>query len=295
MQPLNKKIRGLLQENYPLAKLTSWRIGGPAQYFYQPADLSDLATFLATWKNEPIFFLGAGTNVLIRDPGIHGLVIHTRDKLDEIETIDDTTFRAEAGVSLQKFLHACVELGMVEATFLSGIPGTIGGALAMNAGAYGNSIWQYVTAVETINRHGEIKLRLPGEFNISYRQVSGFANEWFVAAHLSFTRNDPEVAKQKMMELLAKRRATQPLSEPNAGSVFRNPEGDYAARLIEACGLKGCRLGDAEVSRKHANFIVNKGQAKAKDIENLLQFVADKVFAQHDIMLLPEIHFLGDP
>lgn len=296
---MNNKIvpanaRGIFYFDHSLASYTSWRIGGAAQYFYQPADLEDLAVFLQNWQGKSVIFLGAGSNVLIRDGGINGLVIHLRDRLNILEQVEEDVLRVEAGVLLAKLVQKCADLGMINAMFLAGIPGALGGALAMNAGAYGDSVWEHVGAVETIDKHGKIHIRKRDEFKIGYRQVIGLKkNEWFVAGHLKFPLLDKEEAKEKMLAYITKRRATQPLDEPNCGSVFRNPKNDFAARLIEVSGLKGARIGDAEVSEKHANFIVNKGHAKAFEVEALIDLIKERVLLLHGIDLVPEVRILG--
>jgi len=288
-------MKGLIQHNHPLAEYTSWKIGGPAEYFYRPTDLEDLVELLQTWNKDPITVLGAATNVLIRDGGIKGLVIYLRNRLNSWQILDDFNLRVEAGVNLSHLVKLCTDLGMVNAAFMAGIPGTIGGALKMNAGAYGDSIWNHVSTVETINRQGEIKLRPASEFKMGYREVNGLnKNEWFIAANLSFVRGKIEDAKQQVNTYLQKREASQPLNLPSCGSVFRNPTGDYAARLIEANGLKGKRMGDAQISEKHANFIVNCNAAKAIDIENLIHEVITTIQKSHGIELIPEVHILGE-
>lgn len=292
-------MRGIFKKNYSLAKFTSWKIGGVAEYFYQPKNLADLAEFLRDWQKEPITVLGAGSNVLIRDGGILGLTIYLRDALCNSNNFkiegDNTAYRVGAGEMLQNFVHVLSEDDMAKAMFLAGIPGTVGGALAMNAGAYGDFIWNYVVAVETIDRKGLVRTRKPTEFKVSYRNVSGLIEnqEWFSAATFRFTCDTKENARQLMLNILQKRRNAQPLDEPSCGSVFRNPEGDYAARLIEASNLKGKRFGDAEISMKHANFIVNKGNATAKDVEALMDFIQKTVLQEHGVKLIPEVKILG--
>jgi UDP-N-acetylmuramate dehydrogenase len=287
-------MKNTLKQNHPLATYTSWKIGGPAEYFYEPENLEDLKKFLHTWKKEPITILGAASNVLIRDGGIKELVVYLRNHLNEINQLDDFTLRVEAGVGLAHLVQQCMHFGMADAAFMAGIPGTVGGALAMNAGAYGDCIWNHVAAVETINRSGEIKLRSAKEFVASYREVIGLAtNEWFVAAQLFFTRGDIQSTKEQISEYLQKRKNSQPLDLPSCGSVFRNPPGDYAARLIESCGLKGKQIGGAKISEKHANFIVNCGDAKASDVEALMQEIVTTVKKTHGIDLISEVHILG--
>ncbi|CAL7960750.1 UDP-N-acetylenolpyruvoylglucosamine reductase [Gammaproteobacteria bacterium] len=289
------KLRGNLRQNHLLAEYTSWKIGGAAEYFYEPADLEDLNFLLQSWKQRPITILGAATNVLVRDRGIKGLVVYLRNCLNGLSELDDFTLRAEAGVGLARLLQKCLDSSMCNAVFMAGIPGTVGGALAMNAGANGDCIWNHVTCVETINRFGEIKLRQAKEFIANYRQVIGLAaEEWFVAAQLVFTRDNTQEMQLQVSECLQKRRNSQPLDLPNCGSVFRNPQGDYAARLIETSGLKGKQIGGAKISEKHANFIVNCGMASAVDVEALIQEIMLTVKLEHGVDLVPEVHILGE-
>jgi UDP-N-acetylmuramate dehydrogenase len=288
------KLKGTLQQNHPLAEYTSWKIGGPAEYFYQPADLKDLAQLLQIWEKEPVTILGAATNILIRDNGIKGLVIYLRNNLNNLQFLDDFNLRVEAGVSLMHLVKKCADADMTDMAFMTGIPGTVGGALKMNAGAYGDWIWNHVTAVETINRHGKIKTRSADEFKASYREIEGLApDEWFAAANLVFTKGNLHEATKQIQTYLQKRAKSQPLDLPSCGSVFRNPEGDYAARLIEKCGLKGKQIGGAQISEKHANFIVNRGNATAVDVETLMQEVMTTVEKSTGIKLIPEVHILG--
>jgi len=291
-------LRGVWRENHVLKPYTSWRVGGAARYFYQPADLEDLQKFLQELPKElPIFWLGAGTNVLIRDSGVDGLVICINkclDKLQPATNVSSGAIMAEAGVSCARLVQLGINLGMLDMSFLAGIPGTIGGALAMNAGAYGNNIWQHVLSVTLIKRSGELIKRQASEFNVGYRQVSGLAkDEWFVSSCLQFTASDVQLTKDRVHELLLKRRTSQPLDTFNCGSVFRNPPGDYAARLIESCSLKGKCFGGAKVSEKHANFIINDGTATSQDIELLIEYVEDSVYKQCGIKLEKEVRVFG--
>lgn len=291
----SKTIRGILSQNEALARHTSWHVGGIARQVFRPADLSDLQLFLSTLPSEePLIWLGLGSNVLIRDGGVNGTVIMTQGHLNQLEQLPDQTMRAEAGITCAKMAKFCAKLGFTEAAFFAGVPGTMGGALRMNAGAFGGETWRYVKKVETIDRKGQIHVRLPEEFQVGYRTVKHPADEWFVAGHFLFPAGDVEVAHQAIRELLAKRGASQPIGEFNCGSVFRNPEGGYAARLIEACGLKGFHVGDARVSEKHANFIINSGKATAAEIEKLIQLVQQKVLEQHGVQLQTEVHIIGE-
>ncbi len=287
-------LRGELLANEPLARHTSWRAGGPARTFYTPADLDDLANFLAGLPaGEPLLWIGLGSNLLVRDGGFPGTVIATFGGMSDLRMLDARTLRAEAGVSCAKVARLMTKHGLTGGEFLAGIPGSIGGALAMNAGAWGGETWQHVVAVETIDRRGERRLRTPADYTIGYRHVAGPADEWFVAGHLRFEQGDSAAAQARIKELLERRSATQPTNQPSCGSVFRNPPGDHAARLIEACGLKGQCIGQACVSEKHANFIINTGGARAADIEALIERVRETVERVHGVRLIPEVRIAG--
>ena len=295
MAALEQTLRGTLKLNEPMARHTSWRVGGPAERYYEPADVDDLAEFLAQQpETESLMWLGLGSNLLVRDGGIRGTVIITSGLLGEIELLDEGLVRAEAGVACAKVARFCARQHLVGAEFLAGIPGTMGGALAMNAGAFGGETWQHVAAVETIDRQGQRHLRRPQEFIVAYRRVTGVEGEWFVAAHLRLQGGNSEAATVRIKELLERRGATQPIGQPSCGSVFRNPDGDHAARLIEASGLKGACIGGACVSEKHANFIINTGSATAADIEALIEKVAAEVERQHGVQLIREVHIVGE-
>lgn len=288
-------LRGVLKRNEPMSRHTSWRVGGPADRFYEPADVADLAAFLKSLPpNEAFHWIGLGSNLLVRDGGVRGTVIMLSGKLNELARMGDTTVRAEAGVASAKLARFSVQQGLRGAEFLAGVPGTVGGALAMNAGAFGGETWNIVTAVETMDRHGVVRTRLPGDYRIGYRTVIGPAGEWFIAGHFGLSRGNGEEGQALIKTLLAKRGASQPTQLPNAGSVFRNPPGDFSARLIEASGLKGTCIGGACVSELHANFIVNTGQASARDIEALIALVRDKVLAAQGVHLEAEVRIIGD-
>ncbi|HEY0721938.1 MAG TPA: UDP-N-acetylmuramate dehydrogenase [Gammaproteobacteria bacterium] len=288
-------LRGLLLEQEPMAKHTTWRVGGPADHYYTPADVEDLAQFLAALPDdEPIMWVGLGSNLLVRDGGIRGTVIATHGVLNTIERLEGDRIRAGCGAPCAIVARFCTREGLAGAEFLSGIPGSFGGALAMNAGCFGGETWKIVEEVETIDRHGVRRVRTPDEFEIGYRHVQGTAGEWFVSAVLQLQPGDTEALAAQTRELLEKRNRTQPTQQPNAGSVFRNPPGDYAARLIEATGLKGFCIGGACVSEKHANFIVNLGKASAADIETLIEKVAESVERNHGVRLMHEVHIVGE-
>lgn len=291
-----KNLQGQLIYDHSLARYTSWRVGGNAERFYRPADLADLQNFLAQLPgSEPITWLGLGSNVLIRDGGIAGTVILTLNSLKEINLLDKKIVRAEAGVTCAKLAKFCVKEGFEDGAFFAGIPGTVGGALAMNAGAFGGETWRHIVAVETVDRHGQLLTRLPKDFSVQYREVDGLNDQYFIAGHFHFQVGDAQRAKENISQLLKKRSNSQPIGKYSCGSVFRNPPNNHAARLIELTGLKGTSIGDAEVSRKHANFILNNGNATAADIEQLINFVAEQVNKKQGIKLIREVHIIGEP
>jgi UDP-N-acetylmuramate dehydrogenase len=288
-------LHGVLKRREPMSRHTSWRVGGPADRFYEPADIDDLAIFLQTLPaNEPLHWVGLGSNLLVRDGGVRGTVIMLSGKLNGLARLGETVIRAEAGVASAKLARFSVSQNLRGAEFLAGVPGTVGGALAMNAGAFGGETWNIVTAVETLDRRGKRRTRLASEYRVGYRSVEGPKDEWFVAGHFTLTPGNGEEGQALIKSLLAKRGATQPTQWPNAGSVFRNPPGDHSARLIETAGLKGWRVGGAQVSELHANFIVNTGTATSADIEALIAQVRDVVEKQHGIRLEPEVRVIGE-
>jgi len=287
--------RGELRYDEPMALHNSWRAGGPARCFFKPADVTELCEFLQQLDpQEPLLWVGLGSNLLVRDGGFPGTVIFTLGTLNELEWLDATTLRAGAGVTCSKVARESARQGLAGLEFLAGIPGTMGGALAMNAGAFGGETWNRVVVVETVDRAGCLHTRKPDEYQVSYRTVEGVADEWFVAARLRLETGDSALAKQQIRKLLAQRGESQPVQQNSCGSVFRNPPGDHAARLIEATGLKGKTLGGAQVSRKHANFIINTGTATAADIETLLNQVQSCVEQEHGVRLEPEVRIVGE-
>jgi len=291
------RLRGVHRQDEPMAKHVSWRAGGPARLFYQPADVDDLCEFLRTLEGAmPILFVGLGSNLLVRDGGFKGAVVFTHHALTGIESVGPLRFSAGAGVPAPHLARFVAKHGGAGAEWMAGVPGTIGGALAMNAGCYGGETWNHVTSVNTVDRLGNLHERTPAQYEVGYRHLRDKANreEWFVGATFQFEPGEEKAAMARMRELLAKRVATQPLSQPNAGSVFRNPEGDHAARLIESCGLKGYTVGGAQVSPKHANFIVNVGNAKAADIEAVIDHVQATVAAKSGVALVREVRIVGE-
>lgn len=290
-----RRLRGELSQNVPMARLTSWRVGGPAARLYRPADVDDLALFLSMLPaDEPLTWIGLGSNLLVRDGGVRGTVIALHGMLDELAVIAPGVIRAGAGVPCAKVARFAAKNDLVGGEFLAGIPGTMGGALAMNAGAFGGETWEKVARVETLDRSGHRHMRMADEYRIGYRSVKGPADEWFVACELVLTRGDGEASLARIRELLNRRGETQPTGLPSCGSVFRNPPSDHAGRLIEACGLKGHCIGGACVSEKHANFIINTGDATARDIEVLIAHVQATVAREHGIELIAEVRVIGE-
>lgn len=288
-----------ISRDEPLAKHSSWRTGGCAEYFAEPRSQAELINLIKEFGDKKITWLGLGSNVLIRDGGIKGLVISTVRGLGAITWLDETNMRAECGVPCAKVAKEAAREGCTDAEFFAGIPGTIGGALAMNAGAFGGETWDLVTSAEVVNRHGELTKIEPGDYVTGYRHVGLPADHWFVSADFSFRRigelNDSDLLGQaKIKSLLAERARTQPTGVASCGSVFKNPPGDHAGRLIEAAGMKGFRLADCAVSDKHANFIVNDDSASASQIEALIKRVQAAVLEQFGVLLEPEVRIIGE-
>lgn len=287
-------LQGKLKTNEPLSRHTSWRVGGIAQRFYQPKDKYDLAAFLQQLPvSESLLWLGLGSNLLIRDGGFPGTVISMAGTLQSFEIVEQS-ITAEVGVYCSRIARQAAKHGLSGAAFLAGIPGTFGGALAMNAGAHGAETWQWVTDVTTVTRQGKLVQRPASDFVVNYRHVELPENEWFVSATLRLNKGDAAAETTLLKQLLKKRNDSQPINQPCAGSVFRNPQGDFAGRLIEQCGLKGTRIGGASVSLKHANFIVNDGTASAADIEALIVLIQQRVEAETGVRLTPEVHIVGE-
>lgn len=277
-----------------MSRHTSWHVGGPADIYFEPRDVEDLAAYLRTVPpGTALHWIGLGSNVLIRDGGLRGVVIATQGALAKLELEAPGRVYAEAGVPCARLAKQCVKWGLGPAEFFAGIPGTLGGALAMNAGAFGGETWRHVIEVHTIDRRGEQRWRAAGEYEIGYRKAVAPAEEWYLAARLAFELK-PEAHADEIRALLARRKETQPIGEWSCGSTFTNPPGDHAARLIETAGLKGHRIGGARVSLKHANFLINEGEATAADIEQLLLHVQATVERVHGVKLEPEVRIIGE-
>jgi len=307
-------LRGELRRDEPMSRHVSWRAGGTVDRAYFPADVDDVRAFLRSLpRAEPVHFVGLGSNLLVRDGGLRGTVVFTHPVLRDVALVSsggpEGEISAQAGVASPKVARFAALHDLVGGEFLAGIPGTMGGALAMNAGCYGGEMWEIVRRVTTVDRTGVLHERMPSDYRIGYRTVlrrTGIANkspvpgvspdaeEWFVSVVIALRRGDGSDSRQRVKALLAKRIASQPLGEPNAGSVFRNPEGTHAARLIEDCGLKGRVIGGARISPKHANFIVNTGAARAGDIEALIELAQRSVLEKFGIELEREVRIVGE-
>ena len=285
----------------PMAAHTSWRAGGPADMFFLPRDIEDLSAFLRVLPvTVPVYWVGLGSNLLVRDGGIRGAVVATAGAFTRLERRSQTRVYCQASVPCARIARACAGWGLAQADFFGGIPGTLGGALAMNAGAFGDETWRHVHTVETIDRRGNRRTRQTQEYDIGYRHVGSPAStrsnetaEWFLAAELEFEPQNGDT-RGSVRSLTEKRKQTQPLGQWSCGSVFKNPPGDHAARLIEAAGLKGYRVGDAVVSEKHANFIINEGHATATELEQVIRHVQRTVQSVHGVTLDPEVRIIGE-
>lgn len=288
-------LRGRYCEHEPLARHSTWRCGGAAERYFEPADRADLADFLARCpSDEPLLWLGLGSNLLVRDGGVRGTVIATTPGLTRLRWEDPTALYAECGVACAHLARAGAQADRAGLEFMAGIPGTLGGALRMNAGALGAETWTYVAAVETIDRTGAIRRYAADAFTPRYRGVGMPEPGWFLAALLALPATAAGQGASRIRQVLAQRAASQPTGKATCGSVFKNPPGDYAGRLIEQCGLKGLRIGGCHVSTVHANFIVNDARARASDIEALIARVRGEVVAQTGIVLESEVEIIGD-
>ena len=292
-----KKITALLPNlelrlNEPMAKHTSFRIGGGAEVMAFPKQPEELAELLkvSALLDCKCAILGAGTNVLAPDAGLSGLVICLKDCLDGMQKLSDTRIRVMSGVTMSRAAVFAANLGMSGLEFAHGIPGSIGGGVYMNAGAYGGEICQVCHRVQVMDRQGNTRWLSREEMAFSYRHsVLEETGDIVICAEFTLTPAEPEAIKARMKELIGKRSASQPLDLPSAGSAFKRPVGGYAAALIDAAGLKGFRVGNAAISEKHAGFAVNLGGATANDVKALLKTVSDRVFEQSGIRLEPEI------
>ena len=291
--PREHAFRGRLSYDEPMHRHTHWRVGGPARMFFVPADRADLADFLRSLEPAlPVHFVGLGSNLLVRDQGIDGAVICLGRAFRGLRQADSGAVEAGAATPCTALARSCTSWGVGPAEFFAGIPGTVGGALAMNAGAFGGETWDNVQAVETMDRQGVEHARGRDQYRPGYRRLGGPSGECFLLARFCFESTPKE---GRLRSLMAERRRRQPLNMPSCGSVFRNPPDGFAGELIERSGLKGMREGAAEVSPKHANFIVNHGGATAADIERLIRGVQAGVREATGVSLQPEVRILGEP
>ena len=281
-----------LRFNEPMAKHTSFRIGGGAEVMAFPKTGEELAAVLnaSALLDCKTAILGAGTNVLAPDEGLPGLTVCLKDCLDGMERIDDTRIRVMAGVTMSRAAVYAANLGLAGLEFAHGIPGTVGGGVYMNAGAYGGEIRQVCDRVEVMDRSGNIRVLSNEEMEFSYRHsVLEETGDIVLSADFVLSPDEPDAIRARMKELIGKRSASQPLDLPSAGSAFKRPVGGYAAALIDQAGLKGYQVGGAAISTKHVGFAVNLGGATAKDVKELLLQVSDKVFENSGIRIEPEI------
>lgn len=289
-------LRGEWRRNFPMSRLSAWRVGGPADELFLPADLDDMRVFYETdSRAQTAFIVGHGSNLLVRDGGIGGVVVRVAPGLSALRIEEDGGIYAEAGAGCPKLARLAAAAGFTEAAFLAGVPGTVGGAAAMNAGCEGGEIWNYVEEA-TVLEDGGLRIRPRADFCAGYRSLKmkdGTEAPFFAAVRLRFPSDSPSAARARVREMLRRRARTQPVGSANCGSVFRNPPGGFAAKLIDECGLKGARVGGATVSEKHANFIINDRRASSADIENLIDFVREKVRAQTGVLLSPEVRIAG--
>jgi UDP-N-acetylmuramate dehydrogenase len=291
------EFNGRVRYDEPMSAHTSWHAGGPADVFFSPRDADDLAAFLHLLPPDvKLYWVGLGSNLLVREGGMRGVVIATPGAFTRIERRSQTRIYCEASVPCARIARLCVNWGLGQGEFFSGIPGTLGGALAMNAGAFGDETWRHVISVQTIDRRCQRRVRHGKDFAVGYRRIewpADAAEEWFLSAELQFEALASEQS-HSVQSLLQRRRETQPTGVWSCGSVFQNPPGDHAARLIEAAGLKGYRIGDAAVSDKHANFILNLGKARASELEQLIRHVQQTVQRTHGVLLEPEVRIIGE-
>ena len=290
---------GRVQENVPLGRLTTFQAGGPAKRFVTPESLAELTAVLRYLeeRNEPYFVLGRGSNLLVSDKGYDGTVVYTRKCLNRIQrTPDGLGLEAECGVLLQDLAAKALSFGLTGLEFAHGIPGTVGGAVLMNAGAYGPEIKDVLRSARVLFPGGEIREMSPKDLGLSYRYSVLMEKKGTVlSAVFALNPGDPQEIRAKMSELMQKRKEKQPLEYASAGSTFKRPEGHYAGGLIEEAGLKGTlHVGDAWVSEKHAGFVVNKGHASASEIREVILKAQDAVFRHSGILLEPEVRFLGE-
>lgn len=295
-QTIKKQLtEGTLLERELMSKHTSFKIGGPADFFVQPATVDELWQVLKTARDEqvPFFVMGNGSNLLVSDEGFRGMILHTGGNLKDISVEGDVIY-AQAGALLSNVAKTAWEHGLTGMEFAAGIPGSLGGAVCMNAGAYGGEMKDILLDAEVLTRDGELRVLSVEELKLSYRHSVIFEEDYVVlAAHIRLTRGDQTEIKGKMNELARARKEKQPLEYPSAGSTFKRPEGYFAGKLIQDAGLKGYTVGGAQVSEKHSGFVINRGGATAEEVRFLIKQVQKKVFEQFGVKLEPEVRMLG--
>jgi UDP-N-acetylmuramate dehydrogenase len=285
-------FRGHVAQNEPLAKYTSMKVGGPADYYVEPADKADVVQLVQYLRQQaiPYLILGRGSNLLVSDEGFRGVVINVEEGLSKVELHGDVVL-AEAGAKMSKFVEFCIQHEFAGVEMLAGIPGTVGGAIVMNAGAHGGEISDYLIEVEVL-RNDQVQRVKKEDARFAYR-TSAFTQDVVLSATFQLPKSNKEELIKRRSEFLRKRNLTQPTNLPNTGSMFKNPRGNYAAKLIEQAGLKGKRVGDAQISKKHANFIVNLGNARAADIMTLIDLAQRTVYQNTGIRLELEVKLVG--
>ena len=295
-EPALIAVRGVVRFDEPLSRHTSWRVGGPADRYFEPADRDDLIAFVRRLPaDEPVLWLGLGSNLLVRDGGFRGTVIALHGALDALRIESPETLYAEAGLHCARLAKFAERQQLAGLGYMAGIPGTVGGALAMNAGAWGGETWPTVAEVDVLLRDGSTVWLKPSAFATSYRTVVPPADVLgYLAARFKVSADVDGRHAAATRASLAQRKATQPVGKPSAGSTFRNPPGDHAARLIESCGLKNHRIGGAQVSQQHANFILTEDGATAADVETLIEHVRNVVKQKTGVDLHPEVKMVGE-
>lgn len=294
LQKLMGKEKVLVQE--PLSGHTTFRIGGPADYFVMPSDEKELAAVIELCRQEeiPWFVLGNGSNLLVGDRGYRGVVIQLYKNFDQV-VIEGTTVKARAGAMLIRVAREAGKAGLTGLEFASGIPGTIGGAMVMNAGAYGGEMKDVVSEVTVLTPEGEVKTLTGEEMDFRYRTSVVESKKYIVLeAVMELKKGDPVQIQEQMQEFLARRKEKQPVEYPSAGSTFKRPQGYFAGKLIMDAGLRGYRVGGAQISEKHCGFVINTGGATAAEVQQLIRDVSEKVKEQFGVELEPEIKRIGE-
>lgn len=294
LDDIRKSFRGRIALNEPMARYTTFRIGGPADIYLEPVDKEDALALITYLRREsvPYVLMGNGSNILVSDQGIRGAVVNLEVGFNYVWSEDDGKIVAGAGIKLAKFVDFCISNGYAGAEMLAGIPGTLGGAVIMNAGAYGGEISDHMLAVELI-RGDKLMTIAKENAGFAYR-TSRLQGDVILEASFRFPRGEKENMKVVRRETMMKRNRSQPVQWGNAGSIFKNPKGDFAARLIQECGLKGTTIGAAQISELHANFIINLGQATAADVMALIQIARQAVFEKFAVELELEVKLIGD-